>query len=121
MSRNLSKLASPLPEPILRECVKVGLSGRYAKNQILFYEGHFPYGLYVIHQGVLRLRRARSRLDPIELGSGSIIGLNLIHNHQPYPGTAQVVDDLMVSFVDRLIVLKWIEKGEFESLRINLR
>jgi CRP-like cAMP-binding protein len=89
---------------------------RFRPGQVLFYRGHLPYGIMIIHSGSadLRLREGDLRTH-VRVGPCTVLGLSNLLNEQPYPRTAVVVETLEASFVEKTRILSWVKdrNGEF--------
>ncbi|HLG18440.1 MAG TPA: cyclic nucleotide-binding domain-containing protein [Bdellovibrionota bacterium] len=86
---------------------------RYKAGQVLFYRGHLPYGLFVIHEGAVELRITEKDLHaPLKAGPGAMLGLASLVANQPYPLTALVVNDVLVSFTEKSTLLHWIQHSD---------
>ena len=82
-------------------------------GQTLFYEGHYPYGVYVIHSGTLALKaRKRSRSKRILVSSGSAVGLDLILEDRPFPWTGVIQEDVEISFLARTEAIRRIGRRD---------
>ena len=85
--------------------------GQYRKGQALFYQGHYPYGIFLIHSGRLELHDQRKEIAlPFELGKGMLIGYELLQTEAPYPYTGIVAEDLEASFLDISLFLEWFSR-----------
>ncbi len=81
----------------------------YGKGQVLFYRGHYAYGLYVIFSGRVDLCVSeKGGHVPIQARSNSLLGLPSLVSEQPYPLMAVVGKDASVSFVEKCLLLDWI-------------
>lgn len=75
----------------------------FKKGQVLFYEGHFPYGVFILTSGSVRLV---SRVDPGIRNRGRIVagepfGFDFIALEVAYPCTAVADTDAAVLFIPR--------------------
>jgi CRP-like cAMP-binding protein len=77
--------------------------GPYRKGQVLFYQGHYPYGIFLIHSGRLELRDTlKEAAIPCELGKGTLIGVDLLQTDLPYPYTGIAAEDVEASFLEKV-------------------
>jgi hypothetical protein len=80
---------------------------RAKEGQILFYKGHFPYGAYVLHSGILELLPNGGAAHPPRLVKApAILGLWAVHQGEPHPATAIVRRTAVYSFVDK----RWLSR-----------
>ncbi|MFH1016928.1 MAG: cyclic nucleotide-binding domain-containing protein [Pseudomonadota bacterium] len=85
--------------------------GEYRKGQVLFYQGHYPYGVFLIHSGRLELLdHQREVLLPFDLGKGMLIGYELLQTEEPYPYTGIVAENLQASFLDKTLFFDWLSR-----------
>jgi CRP-like cAMP-binding protein len=77
--------------------------GPCRKGQVLFYQGHYPYGIFLIHSGRLELRDTlQETVIPCGLGKGTLIGIDLLQTDLPYPYTGIATEDVEASFLDKV-------------------
>lgn len=78
----------------------------FKEGQIIFYEGHEPYGIYVLRKGRIRLYQ---KLDGGEekliqvLEPGNLFGEKAFLNHESYDANARAETDASVSFFSRVV------------------
>jgi hypothetical protein len=84
---------------------------RFAAGQVLFYRGHLPYGIWVVHSGAATLqpRRSDSHKPSLQVGRNTILGLSNIIKEEPYPLTAVVVEEIEASFVEKSLLSIWMK------------
>ena len=109
----MGSLIAPLKPEQLKKWREKFPPLHYPTGQTLFYEGHQPYGIYVVHSGTLVLKaRKRSRAKKILISAGTAVGLDLIVRGQPYPCTAIIQDDVELSFISRMDLMKRLGKRD---------
>ena len=85
----------------------------YSAGQVLFYEGHKPYGVYVIHSGSLQLKQVEhKKTSRLTIGSLQIVGLSNLLDNRPFGYTAIVAKDLVASFAEKSLVMEYLEKKD---------
>jgi CRP-like cAMP-binding protein len=87
---------------------------RFKPGQILFYRGHLPYGLLVIHSGLadLRLRATDPRKSRLRVGPNTVLGLSNLLREEPYPLSAVILEETEVSFVEKTLFSVLVSDGE---------
>lgn len=77
------------------------------KGHVLFYEGHAPYGFYILKKGGIRFSRTNMRGQKVFLpvGETKIFGLYHLVTNTPYCATAEAKSDLEVLFIPKSIVI----------------
>ena len=86
---------------------------RYAQGNVLFYRGHYPYGVFVFFSGKIDLKLSEeSDHTMIEVRPGSALGLGSAIVDRPYPLTAIAATNVMASFVSKQTLKGWIRKKE---------
>jgi CRP/FNR family transcriptional regulator len=95
LNTELDRMATTLAKPV---------------GTVLFRRGDQPSGIFLIHDGKVRLTLDdKARLYPPKvLGSGSIVGLPATLSGSPYSLTAEVVDDAEVGFIPRQILMNYL-------------
>ena len=89
----------------------------YSAGQVLFYRGHLPYGIMIIHSGSADLRLRETDLKThIRIGPNTVLGLPNVLKEQPYSRTAVVVEDLEASFIEKTLVSEWTKTRDADSL-----
>lgn len=97
-------IAYQLIKTQLAEVVQAEERLNYKKDQIIFYQGHQPYGLYVIRKGRVLLRRHEGHEEVLSesmLGPGDYLGLQAFLRDEIYRETAIATDDVELSFFSK--------------------
>ena len=91
----LEQLASPISKPA---------------SAVLFRRGEEAKGIFVIHEGKIRLTLdEKARFYPPRIvGRGSIVGLPATLSGSPYSLTAEVVEDAELGFITRKDLIKFL-------------
>ena len=89
----------------LGELVKAEERLYYKKGQVVFYEGHQPYGLYVVREGEVVLTRSKDGKSGVIaiLGPGDLLGVEAFLSDTPYKENATADTDLELSFFGKAI------------------
>src|SRR3990167_8509485 len=78
----------------------------YKAGQMIFYEGHQPYGVYILQKGRIRLFEKLSsgeeKLVRI-VESGHVFGDETFLKGEPHPFSAKAETDVAVSFFSRVV------------------
>ncbi|MGB3779717.1 MAG: Crp/Fnr family transcriptional regulator [Tunicatimonas sp.] len=76
----------------------------YAKGQVLFQEGHTPWGLFYVQQGKVKLYKFGSdgKEQIIRIaGAGEFIGYTALLNDMKYHVSASILEEAVVAFIPR--------------------
>ena len=93
-----------LHEKQLDDLDRAKTTNTFVKNQVLFYEGNRPTGVFSISHGRVKLYKSdcNGNQKIVRIASpGEVIGYRSILVDEPYTATAQAIDDVRVCFVDR--------------------
>lgn len=78
---------------------------RFKKDQVIFYQGHNPCGVYILLSGsVFLVDQELTCPDPIPLPLYQTIGIDLILCNQPYALTAVCQSDAITLFLSKNIL-----------------
>jgi CRP-like cAMP-binding protein len=98
-----SDLAVSIPQELDR-LLKSGQSLTFHKGQVLVYEGHHPYGIFVLQSGKVDFyregalcRERHLRIFP----QGPVIGLDCFLNDGTSCCTCRAVEDCQVTFISK--------------------
>jgi signal-transduction protein with cAMP-binding, CBS, and nucleotidyltransferase domain len=70
----------------------------FKPGQIIYYEGHMPYGLFILLEGKIEILNNGSS-DKLE--TGAVLGVNSFLNSQGYSATAKAITECKVSFLSK--------------------
>lgn len=89
----------------------------YKKDQIIFYKGHLPYGLFILASGRVEVCLGKRREIVSE---HSFLGLTSFLKNHPYNSNAKALSDCIFYFISKLAfqeietkypaVADWIKK-----------
>ncbi|MDP2599121.1 MAG: Crp/Fnr family transcriptional regulator [Deltaproteobacteria bacterium] len=88
----------------LLEIDKAKTTNHYKRQQIIFYEGNQPYGLYCICSGKIKVFKVdeQGHQQIVRLaGPGDILGYRCLLSNEPYSATAESLEDADVCFMDK--------------------
>jgi len=74
------------------------------KNKILFREGAFPKGIYLIHKGIIKIYQVNKDGDKQIIyfyGPGELLGYRHLISEEPNPVTAETLEDCELSFIPK--------------------
>lgn len=91
----------------------------YKAGQVIFYKGHYPYGVYVIRKGRVRLFTKRKNgkelllkiVEPMQ-----VLGAEAFTEGRPFDYSARAETDVSVAFFSRCAI-----RGEGESIHADRR
>ena len=86
----------------------------YKKGQVIFYEGHYGYGFFVLREGDIALSRVtiQGGIEDLTAPSKKIFGLFHLVTNTPHCATAHAVTNSIVSFVPKSTVLEFLTRRE---------
>lgn len=98
-----------LLEKRMDEILSKGGSIHFKKGQVLFYEGHYPYGFFVLVKGDIELSRVTMGGARESLFQKERV-LNLFHliTNTPHCATATAKTNVEVLFVPKTTVLEFL-------------
>lgn len=86
-----------------------GNSLHFSAGQVLFYEDHNPYGVYVIKSGEIRFtkgKRVCSRDHFHKLRGGRAVGIDHVIDDTPYCCTCTARTDCQVTFIPKTYIIE---------------
>jgi CRP/FNR family transcriptional regulator len=105
-------IALPVKASILSRLRQKNRTVTYEPGQVLFYRGHLPYGVFILHEGKVDFRVGETdRHSMFQAGAGTMLGLSSLLADRPYPLTAVVLEKVRVSFAGKSQLLDWVKKG----------
>lgn len=86
----------------------------FEKDQILFYQGHLPFGIFLVEDGRIQHKTLTPSGREKIVGDSTnqdVIGLDDLLENKPYTFTAVTLTPSRVSFISRLQVEKLLGKS----------
>lgn len=83
---------------------KQGQVIHYKKGQVLFYEGHLPYGIYVLKSGDLFFSRSEQKCVEehwSQMVEDRVLGIENVLSQNPYLCTCKAKTDCDVIFISK--------------------
>src|SRR5436305_1198115 len=71
----------------------------FKPGQVLFYEGHQPYGLFILIDGTIEIELTEKKVERIN--AGAILGINSFMKFSAYTGTAKAITPCKVNFLSK--------------------
>jgi CRP-like cAMP-binding protein len=108
----------------LAEIDAVKVCSLYRKGQVIFHEGAYPFGIYCINSGKIKLSHSGDdgRDQIIRLvKAGDVIGYKALLSGERYTATAIALEDAAVCFIPKDLFLNILQKDaglSFEMMRI---
>ena len=96
----------------------------YRKGQIVFHEGAYPFGVYCINDGKIKLSHSGDdgREQIVRLvKAGDIMGYKALLSNERYTATATALEDSSICFIPKDLFLNILQKDaslSFEMMRI---
>lgn len=78
----------------------------FQKGQVLFYEGHIPFGFFVIKEGKVGFSSGKSQNETVE----QVVGIQNVLSETPYSATCTAQTLVRAVFVPKSTVLDAAEK-----------
>lgn len=95
------------------ELLKASEEMAFSRGQVLFYEGHYPYGLFVLLEGEVSFTRNNIPCRESHFWKspkGKVIGLEPFVEDIPSCCTSMAVQDSRVIFIPKSRLLPFLEK-----------
>ena len=70
---------------------------KFKKGQIIFYEGHYPYGIFILKSGEVEVSYRKEK--PERVNSFAFLGISAFKNRITYLGTAKAVTECEMYFI----------------------
>lgn len=99
-------------------------SNAYARGQIVFYEDNPAVGAYCVYSGRVRMYKhgEQGRLQVVRvLEPGGLFGHQASIAGLPYPGTTEVMEDSVLCFIEKAVLLGLLERSHALTLEIARR
>lgn len=100
---------SALSESQWNEAIARGQPLTFHKNQVLFYEGHLPYGIFLVRSGKVALSSGGEicAAESWSAPQGKIFGISHVVSGSPFCCTGVAAEDCEVVFISksRLVAL----------------
>lgn len=89
----------------------------YKAGQVIFYEGHKPYGIYVLRKGRIRLFRKKQGAEKLLriIVPSHILGAEEVRETRPFKFGAKAETDVSISFFGASVFKKEAALAELEK------
>jgi CRP-like cAMP-binding protein len=88
----------PISLKDLTDLNDIATSHIFKPGQVIFYEGHLPYGLFILLDGTIEMINKK---NCEKINAGAILGINSFLNSDFYSGTAKAVTSCKVNFLSK--------------------
>lgn len=116
-----SGIFSDLKAGQLKELEKGRVLNRYAKGQVLYYEGHHPMAAFCLLSGRIKvyktLRFGGHRIQRLA-GPGDLLGHECLLRKEAYETGAEAMEDSQVCVLPKSVVIPILEKSPSVLLRL---
>ncbi len=87
---------------------------QYHNGQCLFYEGHLPYGIFIIVSGLVSLvgNESNSQDNSLPIPLYHPVGFDILMSQQHYPFTATAQNDVKAVFIAKSSLDKFYQLNE---------
>lgn len=95
-----------------KELIKEGQSLTFRKGQVLVYEGHSPYGIFVVHSGKIKFSEGGTPcvIEHVwESPDGKVVGLHHFFEQTPFCCTCTATQNCQVIFISKTQLLPFFE------------
>lgn len=95
----------------LDELLKGGQELTFRKGQVLFYEGHIPYGVFVIRSGGVNFVQGETPCEGEHLwpsSRGKVVGLRHVIDGTPSCCTSMATEDCEATFISKTLILPYL-------------
>lgn len=95
-------------DALLKESTLLALK----KDQVLFYQGHLPYGVFVVASGEVDLvyENNPGEKETVSAPLNTPIGVDFLYDNVPYPFTAVARGSVVTMFIDKNQLKRVLEK-----------
>ena len=100
--------AKPLKVNDVPDLVKIASNHFFKPGQVIFYEGHQPYGLFILVDGTVQFES--NQKQPKKINGSAILGINSFMNFKAYNGTVKAVTPCKVSFISKTAYQKLVSE-----------
>jgi len=91
------------------------------KNTILFKEGFYPKGVYLVTRGLLKLYQVNKdgNNQIVDFcGTGELAGYRPVISNEPHPATAETLEDCIISYIPKKNFLEVLNRSPALSNRL---
>lgn len=91
----------------LTQLLEQGQILSFQKGQDLFYAGHIPYGIFVLHSGKIQFLREDKNCHEkhkCPLSQGEVLGLQPMFDGSPYCCTCRAATACRVTFISKTLL-----------------
>jgi CRP-like cAMP-binding protein len=75
----------------------IGSYHKYRTGQIIFYEGHLPYGIFILTSGEVEIKYGNSKTERVK--SPAFLGISAFLNNIAYSGTVKADSNCEIYFL----------------------
>lgn len=100
---------------------KIRSESTYKANQVIFYAGNMPLGLFSVQSGLIKLEvvSPKGTAHTLRLmGPGSLIGYRSLFANEPYQASAIAVEDSRLCFIPKKDLLDLFQQNQQVTLNL---
>lgn len=108
----------------LEQIAEAKVCSVYRKGQVIFHEGAYPFGVYCVNDGKIKLSHSgddgREQIVRL-IKAGDIMGYKALLSNERYTATAMALEDSSICFIPKDLFLSILQKDaslSFEMMRI---
>ena len=105
----------------LRDLGRSHTANTYSKRSIIFYEGNPAMGIFCVASGKVKIYKhgINGQIQIVRLARpGDLLGYRALLAGEPYSATAEVIEEAVICFLDKTMVLSLIRRNPPLSLRL---
>ena len=97
------------------------LMNQYKKGQTLFHQGNHPQGLYCINSGKIKITKIgpEGKESIVRIAApGDVLGHRSLFSNEAYGGTATVIEDATICFLEKKFIHKTLQMEPSVALKL---
>ncbi len=106
------------------QLIRGGQALTFRKGQVLFYEGHIPYGVFVIESGKVRFQTGNKTCSDDHLKEsrqGKVLGLKHFRTEAPFCCTCVCETDCQLIFISKTQLMETLSAAGSSALTTHLK
>jgi len=122
---NANNIFEGIPQNDVTQLLRNTVKLEEKKGSVLFKEGFYPKGVYIINKGILKMYQVNKDGDNQIVdfyGPGELVGYRPLISNEPNPITAEILEDSVISYIPKKCFIEVLNRSPLLStkLLINL-